>query len=734
MKSTTHCSSPIILIFLVVLFFFSLVASSAHLSLDDPRIAGGRLQTLDGSEWSASCPSLGLHLRATVPGDLITDLFNAQLIAEPMFDLNWLVNRSVWNEHVWLYNRSFTLSPSQYAALTNASSAVDISLVMDGIKMGASIQLNGVEVYQALVQFERIVVSLRQLALNASTSSAVRSGTNRLTVVFDPALLTQFYAMSTGGWDWAPLSNTTTADGQAATYTRGIWKSVYLIESPALLLTDVSPLISYRGDYPVEPLVDGQHDGFSLNLTLFFTATFPTAVLVTVSPSWASSHSRFKLALPAGESVQSAVLNVSASDIQLWWPRGLGPQPLYQIDIAVEGATFPSFATSRRVGFRFVALSTGNDTDPQYVRASRGADGTDVFGMKLRVNGAAVYARGANIVPMDTQEGRYSALAHQRLVQSAAEGQMNVLRIWGGGVYLPSIFYATADEEGVMIMHDLMDRGWWHSTAAEISAFRHNIRRLSAHPSIVTIQGCNECDPTQNRIGTWLMGLVAQEDSTRPIWPSSPAPGGWVGGVDRLSSLPNGQPLIPHNLSFAAIETHGPYQHGDGWPTVDGYFDALHAFDPQLPVPLDPSQPTGLAFKNAYTSEFGSVGYSSFESMTGTLSPAHWSLHGGAPPANCSSGWWLAHCTPTNVMAQRNYPCDSIVVSYWGGKQSDLDAVGEAAFQQQLFYCMMGQALVLKVLIEQHRASNSFGLQIWQLNEIWPTGQSLPACTAVALD
>ena len=744
---------PSLFVLLLALVSLFLPATCQPLSLDDPRIAGGVIHSLDGTDWTASCPSLSLQLPATVPGDLITDLYNGRLIPEPMFDLNWLHNRSVWNDHTWLYTRNYSLSQLQYSALTNSSSSRDVSLVLDGIKMGANILLNDVLVYTALVQFERIVLSLRQLALNSSTSAAVREGVNRLSVVFDPQLLTQFYAMSTGGWDWAPLSNTTTADGQAATYSRGIWKSVYLVDSPAVTLTDISPLISYRGAYPVQPLVDGQHAGFSLNLTLFFTSTLPTAVTVTVSPSWAALPTLLKINLPAGDSVHSPVLDVPASEVQLWWPRGLGAQPLYDLNIRVERASFPAFAASRRVGFRFVALSTGNDTDEEYVRQSSGVDGTDTFGMKLRVNGAAVYARGANVVPMDTQEGRYSALAHQRLVQSAAEGQMNVLRIWGGGVYLPSIFYSTADEEGVMVMHDLMDRGWWHSTDAEISAFRHAVRRLSTHPAIVTWQGCNECDPTQNRIGTWLMGLVAQEDSSRPIWPSSPAPGGWVGGVHRLSSLPNGLPLIPHNLTFASIETHGPYQHGDGWPTVDGYFDALHAFDPQLPVPLDASQRQGLAFPNAYTSEFGSVGYSSFESMTGTLSPEHWSLHGGAPPANCSQGWWLAHCTPNNVMAQRksvqrtaapfpsiaslysvspvrlltlcrsvSYPCDSIVVSYWGGQQSDLDAVGAAAFQRQLFQCIMGQALVLKSLIEEHRSTNAFGLQIWQLNEIWPTG------------
>jgi len=73
-------------------------------------------------------------------------------------------------------------------------------------------------------------------------------------------------------------------------------------------------------------------------------------------------------------------------------------------------------------------------------------------------------------------------------------------------------------------------------------------------------------------------------------------------------------------------------------------------------------------------------------------------------------------------MAERNYPCDNLVIVYFGGTQADLDAVGESAFKKQLFQCLIGQALVLKGYISQHHNTNTFGLQIWQLNEIWPTG------------
>ena len=288
----------------------------------------------------------------------------------------------------------------------------------------------------------------------------------------------------------------------------------------------------------------------------------------------------------------------------------------------------------------------------------------------------------------------------------------------GGGVFLPSIFYATADEAGVLVYHDMMNRDYFSGMQAEVNAYRNQIRRLSQHPSIAIWDGCNECNPNQGSIGTTVMTIVTSEDSSRAIWPSCPAQG-WSTGVNRLSSLPNGNPLKPvPSLLHANLEQHGPYQHGDGWPAVNGDNRNLNIFNSMLPLSLNPSTAFGLGRTNTFTSEFGSVGWSSFESLSPTIAPQHWSLHGGAAPDNCT-GSFSNKCKGGNVMAQRNYPCDSIVITYFGGEQSDLDEVGEQAFKKQLFQCLYGQALVLKGYIEQHRATNTFGLQIWQLNEIW---------------
>jgi len=92
---------------------------------------------------------------------------------------------------------------------------------------------------------------------------------------------------------------------------------------------------------------------------------------------------------------------------------------------------------------------------------------------------------------------------------------------------------------------------------------------------------------------------------------------------------------------------------------------------------------------------------SSFESMSVYLAPAHYTLH-------------------TPVMSQRNYPCDNVILEYFGNQNENL--TGTLPFQKQLYQCMMGQALEMKSNIENRRSGNAFGTVIWQLGEIWPTG------------
>jgi len=116
--------------------------------------------------------------------------------------------------------------------------------------------------------------------------------------------------------------------------------------------------------------------------------------------------------------------------------------------------------------------------------------------MYFRINGALIWARGANFVPMDQFEGRLTDESHRNLVQSAATSNMNMIRIWGGGSIPPDSFYDACDEAGIMIFHDMMFveeqyHGPQVNNLEEIE-IRHIVRSLSPHPSIIVWVGCNE--------------------------------------------------------------------------------------------------------------------------------------------------------------------------------------------------------------------------------------------------
>ena len=126
-----------------------------------------------------------------------------------------------------------------------------------------------------------------------------------------------------------------------------------------------------------------------------------------------------------------------------------GAQARYNVSARFTPASTAGHSTtSRAMGFRHVALVTLNDTDPAVVLAAKqnATTHTGAFTMLFRVNGAAILSRGGSKIPMDLMEGRMTANAHRRLVQSAAEGKFSMIRIWGGGIYEPRAFFDSCDE------------------------------------------------------------------------------------------------------------------------------------------------------------------------------------------------------------------------------------------------------------------------------------------------
>ena len=505
-------------------------------------------------------------------------------------------------------------------------------------------------------------------------------------------------------------------------------------------ITYVTPLVTYLGEYPVAPLEDGAHGGFQVNVTAHLWAPAAgVAGQLVVTSEW-GAHASAAAVLPQGDSTVSVKLSATAAQIRLWWPNGVGAavQPLYNVTVAwVSKQGGVSATTTRRLGFRVPALVTANDTDPA-VRADTDAEGSGTHGMFFRVNGAPLYARGGNVVPMEQLEGRMDPLAYATLARSTADAGMNMLRIWGGGIYLPEVFYDTCDERGVLLYHDMQFAGNGHfaenvphpTIVAEIT---HQVRRLAHHPSIILYDGANEV--VVNNTGPTtvypdvVLATAAREDPTRIVWPASPA-AGWVSGVNRLYGTPNGRPLVALVLAHPHIwdnghEQHGPYTAGVavGFPTVcSDPWSQAPTYGPNMPVGyLNPASRGGVAANSTFASEFGVTAMSSFESMAATLAPEHWSIHGGAPGDTCETKIMLRHCDGGNVMAQRNWACDNVIWSMFGPALLNATA-SEHTFKAQLFQCLVGQALTLKQNMDSRRAGNQLGHIIWQLNEVWPTG------------
>ena len=190
--------------------------------------------------------------------------------------------------------------------------------------------------------------------------------------------------------------------------SKGIVKSIYLVGVPdgEAALQHLQPRIYYNGSYPTSPLSDSTAGAWTVVARVHLVAPEASHGTVTVIGSWGGTAQK-AVAIYKGDNIVELSLPVPAGQISLWWPNGLGAQPLYnltaQAEIMPRKDKSNIRAITRRIGFRFVALVTADDSDPV---ALEGADGSGDFTMRLNVNGAKIWSRGANLIPMDEMDGR----------------------------------------------------------------------------------------------------------------------------------------------------------------------------------------------------------------------------------------------------------------------------------------------------------------------------------------
>ncbi|NQX11859.1 glycoside hydrolase family 2 protein [Microbacteriaceae bacterium VKM Ac-2855] len=472
----------------------------------------------------------GRSIPATIPGCAHLDLLAADLIDAPFDGDNEAAQQWIGST-VWRYRTSFEWT---------ADDADRHDLVADGLDTVATIELNGSVVARTQNQHRAYRFAVDELLVEGENSLVItfaapvdeaeaRSAEHgpRPHVNHHPYNALR-KAASNFGWDWG-----------IDVATSGIWKAIGLDAWSGVRIAAVRPLVDVDGtDGVLDARVELEWAGAPAAATL-------SAAIGGVDGS---------VAVPAGAS--EASIRLLVPNAELWWPRGHGEQPLYPVTIAVDDASWAG-----RIGFRTITL----DTEPD-------ADGTPFV---IVVNGEPVQIRGANWIPDHAFVTEIDAARYRRRVQDAVDANMNLLRVWGGGLYESDDFYDACDEAGVLVWQDFLfacaayaEEDW---LAEEVEAeARGAISRLSAHPSLAIWNGNNENIWGYVDWGwrpalagaTWGNGyyrellprLVAELDPTRPYSPGSPF--SFTAGLDYDSVHPNDQ-------------HHGTMHIWDVWNTRD---------------------------------------------------------------------------------------------------------------------------------------------------------------------
>ncbi|MBE1875923.1 glycoside hydrolase family 2 protein [Myceligenerans pegani] len=509
----------------------------------------------------------GRGVPAAVPGTVHTDLMAAGLVPDPYVDDNerllaW-IGRCDWE-----YRTVFPWRPD------GGAPADRHDLVLEGLDTVSVITLNGTEVGRTANQHR---------TYRFDVTDVLRDGDNELVVRFDsPVRYADAQSLALGqrpqvnhhpfnairkaacnfGWDWGI---------DAA--TAGIWRPVRLESWSVARLAAVRPLATADLSGPAPAGVLDVH--LDIEHVDIEQATAPApgleaSVVVRGPGGGALPGGSGTVAIEPGQT--SAVVHLRPDDVALWWPRGYGDQPLYDVEVTLTAARPPSDTSGGDippVSDASSGIVEGAGTEPDAARPLdrwRGRTGFRTVALDMTpdddgtpftivVNGRPVWVKGANWIPDDVFFHRVDRARYARRLDQAEFANLNLLRVWGGGLYESDDFYAECDERGLLVWQDFAFACAAYSEEeplrGEVEAeARDAVTRLAPHPSLALWNGSNENIWGYHDWGwklrldgrTWGLGyytdllprVVGELDGTRPYTPSSP----WSGSLDRHPNDP----------------------------------------------------------------------------------------------------------------------------------------------------------------------------------------------------
>ncbi len=479
---------------------------------------GRRVLSLNGTDWwlgnaitpeepcQASIDELACiddWLPANVPGNVRADLIRAGLLPDVNFgmqseDAQWV------DDHVWwlLRRMDLNIAPTERVHLVLRGVDYISDVFVDEHHLGQHEGMFSAQIHE----ITKILRADSQLAVRILGSAWLPSDrSSRWEKVLNvlearagglsgryPQRRDTLKCQMSFGWDFSP-----------ALRTMGIWDDVLIIVSGGVFIRDLVARPQVTGEtafVSVDAELDAQvGQDVRLRGTLQGESFKCRPVVVEKSVD-----------LPPGLSRQS--LRIEVDSPHLWWTWDHGRPDLYRLTFEVLNGDRLLDSTSQCIGFRQVELE----------------DWT------IRLNGQRVYARGANWVPASILPGCVEAADYNALLKLARQANMNMLRVWGGGLREKRAFYDLCDRLGIAIWQEFpfacafLTRyprrpGYLARVEAEARAI---VRDVRSHPSVILWCGGNEFSPRRNKalIAT-LSRALAKEEPFLPFLAASPSEG-----------------------------------------------------------------------------------------------------------------------------------------------------------------------------------------------------------------
>lgn len=596
-----------------------------------------RMREADSETWHS----------AHVPGSVYADLMADGTMPDPFWRENELDAFERMKKD-YVYQRTFTVSEAQLAH-------AHVELVCEGLDTLAHVSLNGREIAFADNMHITWVWDVKE---------QLHAGENTLEIRFDsPILYCAKKAEEAPGWE-------------SSDATPGFR---HLRKAHCMFGWDWGPRLPDAGIW--RPIFLRTWDAARLENALMLQAHHDGVVDVTIRPEIAGESAwSAEITAPDGEVIiipetTAAEQVVRVKNPQLWWPNGLGKQPLYRVTVRLATGDTRVW----RIGLRTMTVSREKD--------EWGEEFCHV------VNGMKVFAMGADYIPEDNILARVTPERTRRLLEDCKAANFNAIRVWGGGYYPDDAFYDICDELGLMVWQDLMYACAFYDLTPDFERSirvetHQNVARLRHHASLALICGNNEMEmfmagansalinhrtwefvPTYPhhitdyvKMFEYILPAIVKETAPQTYWwPASPSSGG--------------------NFDAPNDENRGDNHYWDVWHGEKPFTEYRKFF-----------------FR--YASEFGFQSFPCLKSVEQFTLP---------DDRNIFSRVMERH--------QRNQAANGKILSYLSQTFRYPNSFDDLLYASQLM-----QAEAIRYGVEHWRRNRGrcMGAIIWQLNDIWP--------------